>query len=97
MSSAYHPQTDGQTEVTNKGLECYVPYFSSDRPKDWTRWLPLPEYVYNTTKHSSTQISPYEAVYGQLPPKMLPYEQGTTKVQAVEEELRSRDFIAKLV
>lgn len=37
-------QTDGQTEAMNKVLEYYHRCFSSDRPKDWVRWLPLAEY-----------------------------------------------------
>ncbi|KAA8537022.1 hypothetical protein F0562_029500 [Nyssa sinensis] len=69
----------------------------NDRPKDWARWLHLTEYVYNTSRYSSIQISPYEAVYGQPPPQMLPYEPRTTRVDTVEEELRNKDFIAILI
>lgn len=97
LSTAYHPQMDGQTESMNKVLECYLGCFSSDRPKDWAKWLPLPEYFYNTSVHTSTKVSPFEAVYGQPRPQMLPYESGATKVQAVDEELRSREFIANLI
>lgn len=97
MSSAYHPQTDGQTEVMNKAMEGYLRSFSGDRPKDWTRWLSLAEWAYNTSTHTSTKLSPFEAVYGQPPPRLMPYEPGTTRVQAVEDELRSRDFILTLI
>jgi hypothetical protein len=69
LSSAYHPQTDGQTEIVNKALEGYLRSFSGDRPKDWLRWLSLAEWSYNSSTHSSTKMSPFEAVYGYPPPK----------------------------
>jgi hypothetical protein len=97
LSSAYHPQTDGQTEIMNKGLEGYLRSFTGDRPKDWLKWLPLAEWSYNSSKHSSTKISPFEAVYGYSPPRLLPYEPGTTSVQAVEETLKTREFILSLI
>lgn len=97
MSSAYHPQTDGQTEAMNKWLECYLRCFTRDRPKDWTRWLAVAEWSYNTSVHSSTGLSPFEVVYGKAPPRLQPYEPGSTAVQAVEDKMKSRDFILKLV
>ena len=44
MSSAYHPQTDGQTEVVNKSLEQYLRAFAADKPTACVDWLPLAEY-----------------------------------------------------
>jgi hypothetical protein len=97
MSSAYHPQTDGQTEIMNKGLEGYLRSFSGDRPKDWAKWLALAEWAYNTSTHTSTKLSPFEVVYGQPPPRLLPYEPGATRVHTVDEELKSRDYILALI
>jgi hypothetical protein len=79
----------------NKWLEGYLS-FTSDRPKDWASWLPLVEWTYNTSEHSSTWFTPFKIVYGQEPPRLLPYESGTTTVQAVEDEMKSRDFILTL-
>lgn len=59
--------------------------------------LPFAEYAYNTSEHTSTKISPYKVVYGQPPPWMLPYEPGSTTVQAVDEELKSKELINKFV
>jgi len=58
MSSAYHPQTDGQTKIMNKGLEGYLRSFSGDKPRDWEKWLSLAEWAYNTSTHTSTKLSP---------------------------------------
>ena len=41
MSSAYHPQTDGQTEVINKCLEAYLHFFVTDKQNHWSQWLHL--------------------------------------------------------
>lgn len=68
MSSAYHPQSDGQTEILNRYLEDYLRCFVADNPRQWLCFLPLAEWHYNTAYHSSIQMSPYEAVYGRPPP-----------------------------
>ena len=93
MSSSYHPQTDGQTEVVNRTLEQYLRCFTSEQPNKWFEWVAWAEYSYNTSTHSSTKVSPFEAVYGQPPPTLLSYIPGTTKVQAVDDLLRTRDQI----
>lgn len=48
MSSSYHPQTDGQTEVTNRYVEQYLRAFAADYPKKWGRFQTWAEYHYNT-------------------------------------------------
>jgi hypothetical protein len=80
LSSAYHPQTDGQTEVVNKCLETYLRCFASEKQHQWAKWLPLAEWWYNTTYHIATCMTPFEAVYGQKPPSILSYLPGTSKV-----------------
>ena len=67
-STAYHPQTDCQTEHINKCLEQYLRCMSGDKPKEWLKYLPLSEWWYNTSFHSSIKASPYEIVYGKKPP-----------------------------
>ncbi|CAJ2649147.1 unnamed protein product [Trifolium pratense] len=91
MSSAYHPETDGQTEVINRCLESYLRCFASDQPKSWAHWIPWVEYWYNTTYHVSIDKSPFEVVYGRSPPNLLRFLSNETKVAAVVLELTERD------
>ncbi|GJZ37164.1 transposon ty3-G gag-pol polyprotein [Tanacetum coccineum] len=95
MSSSYHPQSDGQTEVVNRTLEQYLRCFVCDKPKKWVDWLPWAEFSYNTSVHTSTKLSPFQVVYGRLPPRVLPYIPGTTKVDAVGGYLQDRDELLK--
>jgi transposase InsO family protein len=55
MSTAYHPQTDGQTECVNQVLEGYLHTFTSQQQDDWDGLLPMGEFFYNNSVHSSTQ------------------------------------------
>jgi hypothetical protein len=93
MSSSYHPQTDGQTEVINRVLEQYLRCFAGDQPRKWIDWIPWAEFSYNTSVHSATKMTPFEAVYGVPPPTLLMYVPGTSNVQAVDGYLRNRDAI----
>ena len=93
MSSSYHPQSDGQTEVVNRTLEQYLCCFAGDQPRKWFEWTPWAEFSYNTSIHSSTKMTPFEVVYGVPPPNLLAYIPGTSRIQAVDEYLRDRDTI----
>ena len=54
MSSAYHPQTDGQTEVAKRIIEQYLRAFVHRKPQSWGHFLLWAEWSYNTSIHSST-------------------------------------------
>ncbi|TYK03080.1 ty3-gypsy retrotransposon protein [Cucumis melo var. makuwa] len=91
-STAYHPQTDGQTEVVNKCLELYLRCLCQDRPKSWSDKLAWAEYWYNTNYHASIKTTPYAVVYGQAPPPIISYGQSsTTPNNSVESQLQARD------
>ena len=66
FSSAYHPQTDGQSEIVNSTiLDLLKSYVNEvDQRNQWEKYLPLVEYAYNNTVHTSTRKSPFEIVEG---------------------------------
>lgn len=90
-STAYHPQTDGQTEVVNQCTEAYLCCFTSDNPRQWKKWLAWAEYWYNTSFHSAAQTTPFCILYWRDPPALVRYSAGTTTVSSVEQQLASRD------
>jgi hypothetical protein len=65
LSTAFHPQTDGQTERQNQTLEAYLRVFCNYEQDNWAQLLSEAEYSYNNSVHSTTQVSPFQAVYGQ--------------------------------
>ncbi|GKB55069.1 ty3-gypsy retrotransposon protein [Tanacetum coccineum] len=93
-STAYHPQTDGQTEVVNQGLEQYLWVMVSTRRQHWDR-LPWAEYCYNTSYHSSIKMSHFQALYGRMPLSVIPYPPGASKVAVVEDLLVERDELLR--
>ncbi|XP_052622326.1 uncharacterized protein LOC128127694, partial [Lactuca sativa] len=64
MSTAYHPQTDGQSERTIQTLEDMLRACVIDFGKSWDTHLPLIEFSYNNSYHLSIKVAPFEALYG---------------------------------
>ena len=67
MSTAYHPQTDGETERTNLVLEGYLRNFVNYYQNDWYQLLPLAEHAYNNSVTNAHGMSPFYANYGFYP------------------------------
>lgn len=59
-----------------------------EKPKDWPHWLTLAEWWYNTTFYSSLQMTPYEVVYEQKPPALLPYLPCDSQLDLVDRSLQ---------
>ncbi|KAL3686374.1 hypothetical protein R1sor_008948 [Riccia sorocarpa] len=67
FSTAFHPQTDGQTEKVNSVLNQYLRNYVSADQRDWAEWLSSAEYCYNSTKHSATGMTPFVLAFGRDP------------------------------
>ncbi|GJT06663.1 reverse transcriptase domain-containing protein [Tanacetum coccineum] len=64
MSTAYHPETDGQSERTIQTLEDMLRAYVIDFGNSWDKHLPLAEFSYNNSYHASIKATPFEALYG---------------------------------
>jgi hypothetical protein len=64
FSSAYHPQTDGQTERTNQVLEDLLRACALQDKSRWDKRLPYAEFSYNNSYQASLKMSPFQALYG---------------------------------
>lgn len=95
FSTAYHPETDGQTEVVNRVLETYLRCFTSEQPKQWVRWVAWAEFWYNTSYQTAAKMTPFEVVYGRAPPTLQRFLPGECRVAAVVETLCSRDEVLR--
>jgi hypothetical protein len=93
MSTAFHPQTDGQSEVVNKIIAMYLRCITGDRPRAWVDWLSWVEYCYNTSFHSALRATPFEVVYGRPPQLIMPYRAGSARTEAAATLLRGHDAI----
>jgi len=72
MSTAFHPQTDGQTERLNQTIEAYLRAFVGREQDDWARLLPMAEFAYNNSTTTGNGMSPFYANYGFHPAAMDP-------------------------
>lgn len=64
LSTAYHPQTDGQSERMNRTVEVYLRHFVNYRQDDWSRRLPLAEFAINNHVNATTGYTPFFASFG---------------------------------
>ena len=67
LSTAFHPQTDGQTERQNQVLEHYLRCFANEKQINWANLLPLAEFASNNSLHSSAGATPFYLMYGYYP------------------------------
>ena len=67
MSTAYHPQTDGQSERTNQTMEGLLQIFCNHQADNWAEWLAVVQYIINSRPLSTTKKAPYELWMGHIP------------------------------
>jgi len=84
LSTAFHPQTDGQTERINQEVEQYLRLFINHRQTDWNNWLSCAEFSYNDKVHSSTGFSPFFVNYGRHPKKGINFPKEVKSQSATE-------------
>ena len=86
LSSAYHPQIDGETERVNQELETYLHIFCDEHSEKWTDFLPMAEFSHNSAIHSTTNKSPFSLILG-YEPRSYPLIRKTF-IPALETHLR---------
>ena len=95
MLTAFHSQTDRQTERVNQELEQYLRMFINYRQEQWPEWLGTAEFTYNNKMHSSTRMLPFKANYeqdlrmefkGRKKGKYERAERFVTKMKEIQEE-----------
>jgi hypothetical protein len=97
LSSAFHPQTDGQSERVNQVLEQYLRCIINYNQDDWVDLLPAAEFAYNNAEHASTKTSPFFANYG-FHPRFEFLKPAQPPVPAAEEHItRMQDITRSLI
>jgi hypothetical protein len=71
FSTAYHYQTDSQTEMVSESLGNHLRCLWSDHNRNWDLILPTTQFAYNSSTNRSIDTSPFEVVHGYKPRKLL--------------------------
>jgi hypothetical protein len=97
LSTAFHPQTDGQTERMNSVIEQYLRAYVSYLQEDWYEWLPLAEFTSNNSVSSTTGVSPFLANSGQHPRMGFEPPMGTVRpIYQRSQALDANAFVDKM-
>lgn len=99
ISTAYHPETDGQTERTNRTLEQMLRAYVCHKQNDWDRVLYAVEFAYNNSEQASTGFTPFKIATGQspiTPASFLNIAASSSPVQSTEEFLRQVQNAVKI-
>lgn len=79
MSIAYHPQSDGATERVMQEIQAYLSIYCIANPTDWTKAIPILEFIHNSRPDADRKQSPFELIMGHQP-QGLPQDFMSTKV-----------------
>jgi hypothetical protein len=74
LSTIYHPEKDGKIERVNQVMEDMLRMYVMDNQTHWEKYLPLVEFSYNNSFHSSIRMPPYKALYGRPCRRLLSWE-----------------------
>ena len=88
MSTAYHPQSDGQTERANQEIEAYLRIYCASQPQNWVDSLADIEFVHNSQVHSVTKATPFHIIQG-FTPRAIPEILTQTDIPSLSQRLRS--------
>ena len=89
LSTAYHPQSDGQTERVNQEIEQYLRVFVNHRQDNWAEWLSLAEFCHNNRVQASTRQSPFMLNTGRNP------RLGTESIRSIRVE-SAANFVKRI-
>ena len=84
LSTAFHPETDGQTERANPTVMQYLRAFVSHQQDDWSDWLPVAEFVANNQQSETTQTTPFFAYTGHHPRRSFDLSPPTRLLENIE-------------
>lgn len=97
MSSAYHPQSDGQTKRLNQCVEAFLRCTVHSCPRLWSKWIALAEFWYNTTFQSAIGRTPFEVLYGQKPRHLGIVDPQQATMPDLEKWLTERNMLTSLI
>jgi len=95
LSTAYHLQTDGQTERVNQVLEDLLRMYVMDQPGKWQDFLHLVEFAYNNHYQASAKMSPFEILYGRKCNTRITWSNPMDRLMLGPELLKEMELIAK--
>jgi hypothetical protein len=93
LSTAYHPQTDGQTENANRHIGAYLRHYIDPYQKDWDQHLACAEFALNNHRSSTTGFTPFYMVYGRHPHTPLTLANEVSTVHHDNRPVSVEDFI----
>jgi hypothetical protein len=93
MSTAFHPQTDGQTERYNAELEAYLRIFCAYESDTWNKMLPIAQFVHNSRTHEALKQLPFQLMYG-TSPVALPLVSDKTNAPTIDNHIKAL-FLAR--
>lgn len=92
LNSGYHPQANRQVQWASQEVTRFLQTFCTTNPEDWGQFLPWAEYAQNSLRHSATQLTPFQYVWGYQPP-WFPWNANPTNSPAVGEWFRRSEEV----